>query len=55
MTKQYKRDQAVAWLKRELELLRRAGYVNGRNLTYEEQEQIEVFETALEALGKEDA
>lgn len=52
MTKQYKRDQAVAWLKRELEFLRRAGYVNGRNLTYEEQEQIEVFETCLDALGE---
>lgn len=52
MTKQYKRDQAVVWLKRELEFLRRAGYVNGRNLTCEEQEQIEVFEICLCALGE---
>ena len=31
---------------------RRAGYVNGRNLTCEEQEQIEVFEICLYALGE---
>lgn len=44
------RAKAIEWITRELFLLRRAPDVNGCGMKPEWAEQIEVWETALEAL-----
>ena len=47
-----KQQQAIRWLERELYWLRRAPSLNGCRPMPEWLEQIEVFETCLEALRR---
>lgn len=47
---QERKKRAIEWITRELYLLRRAPDVNGCGMQPEWAEQIEVWETALEAL-----